>query len=566
VASIVIRVLFVGLFLFELVASSQTIETEVVESLLTRLVNGNEDERGNVVVDLARTGDQSAGIVLEHYRLGSLNLYEGKAVIYEEIVENDDFDEVALLLDPMTEEPLLGADGKQRQVLVFDLEEISPSRDERKAVRSAEVLLRLSSKNDESRFSAVKRCGQPPRNLEGLPFLEEIAGNDSNEKIRYVALESMHLIQLGEAISKDDSSSQLEKVKALGYLKSIRSLALIEEMIHDASENERSDEVVAVCIEAKDRIDAHQRSVNRFGSVVQGISLGSILILMALGLAVTFGLMGVINMAHGELMMVGAYTTYEMQRLFGHSAENSSDLFYLVALPASFVVAALAGAIIEVTVVRHLYRKPLESLLATWGVGLILIQLVRVRYGDNIGIISPTWARGGVEVMQDVMIPYARIYILGLCGGCVGLIYYLMNRTPLGLRIRAVMQNRDMANSLGVNTKKVDLYTFALGSGVAGVAGYAWTIIGGVTPDMGQQIFIVDSFLVVVTGGVGELMGVVCSGLGIGVLTKLVEPLQIGSFTFGPVWAKVVLLIGIITFIQFKPAGLFAPKGRLGDV
>lgn len=167
---------------------------------------------------------------------------------------------------------------------------------------------------------------------------------------------------------------------------------------------------------------------------------------------------------------------------------------------------------------------------------------------------------------QDIIIPYARIYILVLCSACVGLVYFVMNRTLIGLKVRAVVQNRDMANSLGVNTHRVDRYTFAFGSGIAGIAGYAWTIIGGVTPDMGQQVFIVDSFLVVVTGGVGEILGVVCSGMGIGLLTKFVEPIEIGSFTFGPVWAKVVLLIVIVTFVQFKPAGLFAPKGRNSDV
>jgi urea transport system permease protein len=271
-------------------------------------------------------------------------------------------------------------------------------------------------------------------------------------------------------------------------------------------------------------------------------------------------------MAHGELMMIGAYATFEMQRLFGHSPDNPSDLYYVAALPVAFLTAAFVGYLIEILVVRHLYQRPLESLLATWGIGLILIQLVRIRYGDNIGVNAPTWARGGLEVVQDLIVPYSRCFIIVLCGLCVLLIYYLMNYTKLGLRMRATMQNRNMANSIGVNTQRVDRFTFAFGSGIAGVAGYAWTLIGGVTPDMGQTNFIIDSFLVVVTGGVGELIGVICAGLGIGVLTKVIEPTTIGPFVVGAIWAKIMLLIIIVGFIQFKPAGLFAPKGRLSDV
>lgn len=176
------------------------------------------------------------------------------------------------------------------------------------------------------------------------------------------------------------------------------------------------------------------------------------------------------------------------------------------------------------------------------------------------------WARGGIEIIQDVVLPYSRCFIIALCAVSMSLVYILMGKTRIGLRMRATMQNRDMAKGLGVNTQRVDRFTFAFGSGLAGIAGYAWTLIGGVTPDMGQKNFIIDSFLVVVTGGVGELAGVIFSGIGIGILTKFVEPLQFGDFTMGAIWAKVTLLVVIAIFIQFKPAGLFAPKGRLADV
>lgn len=534
-----------------------------LDGLLVNLVDENAGVRKNAIDTLVRTGDVRVERLLEYFRLGSFNRWNGKPVVYEDTVENEDFDEFALLLDPLSGNPILGADGNQIQVLTDDLEEISPNRQERQYVRSAGVLLRLSSPDRESRLGAVKKAGQPPRNVAAAPFLEEIARNDTDETIRVAARESLFLIQFTESTPEHKVYEKWAAAESLGRMKSMRALPVLEEALQNPDIDLKAAET---CRQAVDRIKAHQRWVNRVGNVVQGLSLGSVLILMALGLAITFGLMGVINMAHGELMMIGAYTTYEMQRLFHHSPDNPANIYYLAALPASFLSAAAVGILIELLVVRHLYRRPLESLLATWGVGLILIQLVRVRYGDNIGINAPSWARGGIEVTQDVIIPYARIYFFAICSACVGIVYFIMKRTSLGMNMKATMQNRDMASSLGVNTKRVDLCTFALGSGVAGVAGYAWTIIGGVTPDMGQQIFIVDSFLVVVTGGVGELAGVICSGLGIGMLTKFIEPIEIGGFLVGPVWAKIILLIAIVAFIQFKPAGLFAPKGRLSDV
>ena len=420
-------------------------------------------------------------------------------------------------------------------------------------------------------MSGAKKCGDPPGIIESVSQLQALSENDPVKKIRYIAKESLLLIRLKQTSLEQDSHAHIEIARELGSMKSMRGRpqlqALYDEMMKDATEANPVDEDAKKTFKfAIDQIDGYQGFVGGVGNIFRGLSLGSVLILMALGLAITFGLMGVINMAHGELMMIGAYATFEMQRLFGHTPDNPSDWYYVAALPVAFLTAALVGYLMEVLVVRYLYRRPLESLLATWGIGLLLIQLVRIRYGDNIGVNAPTWARGGLEIMQDLIVPYSRCFIIILCGMCVLLIYYLMNYTKLGLRMRATMQNRNMASSVGVNTQRVDRYTFAFGSGIAGIAGYAWTLIGGVTPDMGQTNFIIDSFLVVVTGGVGELIGVICAGLGIGVLTKVIEPMQIGSFVVGAIWAKIIILILIVAFIQFKPAGLFAPKGRLSDV
>ena len=551
----------------------------------------SEDTEGSkaAIMTLAQAGDLRVEAILESYKLGELYFWNGEVVRCKETVEDDDFNEFCLLSDVLTAESILDADGKQATIPLEELEEISPSRAERKLANSAKFLVRLSSPDPEIRMSGVKKCGDPPGIIEAVPQLEKMVQNDPAKKIRYVAKESLLLIRLSRTSLEQDPEAHLEIVRELGGMKSLRGLPRLQEMFDELMvevealpdfeegtdiedldpEDEEALGIYKYAIAYKyaiNQINSYQGFVGGIGNIFRGLSLGSVLILMALGLAITFGLMGVINMAHGELMMIGAYATFEMQRLFGHTPDNPSDLYYVAALPAAFLAAAFVGYLIEVLVVRHLYRRPLESLLATWGIGLFLIQLVRIRYGDNIGVNAPTWARGGLEVVQDLIVPYSRCFIIVLCGLCVLLIYYLMNHTKLGLRMRATMQNRNMANSMGVNTQRVDRYTFAFGSGIAGVAGCAWTLIGGVTPDMGQTNFIIDSFLVVVTGGVGELIGVICAGLGIGVLMKVIEPLGIGSVVVGAIWAKILLLIIIVGFIQFKPAGLFAPKGRLSDV
>lgn len=542
-----------------------------IRSEIHKLSSENAVTRKDAVIALAKTGDMRMEVILQSYKLSELYVWNDAVVLCKEIIEDEDFNEFCRVSDVLTGEPILDADGEPHEIPVEELEEISPSRAERKLANSAKFLLRLSSPDREIRMSGAKKCGDPPGIIASVSQLREMSENDPVKKIRYIAKESLLLIRLNQTSLASDSRAHLEVARELGNIKSMRGRPqlqkLFDELEKDANgANPVHEDARKTYKFSIDQIDGYQGFVGGVGNIFRGLSLGSVLILMALGLAITFGLMGVINMAHGELMMIGAYATFEMQRLFGHSPDNPSDLYYIAALPAAFLTAAFVGYLIEVSVVRYLYRRPLESLLATWGIGLILIQLVRIRYGDNIGVNAPTWARGGIEIVQDLVLPYSRCFIIVLCGMCVLLIYYLMNYTKLGLRMRATMQNRNMARSVGVNTQRVDRYTFAFGAGIAGVAGCAWTLIGGVTPDMGQTNFIIDSFLVVVTGGVGELIGVICAGLGIGVLTKVVEPTQIGSFVVGAIWAKILLLVVIVAFIQFKPAGLFAPKGRLSDV
>ena len=560
-------------------ASEQKINESELLSLLQSLAVDDDEVRANVITSLAKSGDPQLERFFELYRQGSVYNWPDESggvriVVNEETVMDDDFNEFAPLVEPISGKPFL-VDGKQAKPDLLDLEDISPGRKIRTLVNSSKFLLRLFSKDQEVRSSGVKKCGDPPFLPEAVPFLKEIINDPSvDEKIRWLSKESISLIRFSGKLEGENSlTDRINALQKLGELNSLRANARIKNFQNElneslasgtitAGEKRKFDDEIARVTRA---LESHKDSVELAGNLFRGFSYGSVLILMALGLAITFGLMGVINMAHGELMMIGAYVTYEVQMYFGHTPDTPIDSYYFAALPMAFLVSALVGLIMEGVVVRHLYNRPLESLLATWGVGLLLIQLVRIRYGDNIGVNSPTWARGGYEIAQDIILPYARLYLIGLCVAAVSFVYFILRRTRQGMLIRATMQNRDMARSLGVRTRNVDRFTFALGSGIAGVAGYGWTIIGGVTPDMGQTNFIVDSFLVVVTGGVGELAGVLFSGLGIGVLSKAIEPMEFGDFVVGPVWGKVLLLVFIVAFIQFRPSGLFAPKGRLAD-
>ena len=547
-------------------SSTDTTGDATLLEQMAKLAGDDAAARKQVLFDLAKSGDSRLEAFLENYRTGSVYLWNGQIVVCTETEEDEDFNELAPLTHPLTGEPVLGADDKQAKPDILDLEDMSPDRAGRLAARSALFLLKLSSPDPESRLVAVKKSGTPPYNAEAIPFLEDMAQSDTDEKIRFTAKESLLLIRLGTDVPIDQAEQRWAAAGQLAEMKSLRALPMLEEMLRDEGFSKHGQVAREQCEKAVASINSHQSFVNWVGYVFQGLSLGSILIIMALGLAITFGLMGVINMAHGELMMVGAFTTYVIQQLFvNYLPQGMFNWYYVVALPSAFLAAACVGWLIEIAVVRHLYRRPLESLLATWGVSILLIQTARLIFGDNIGVNSPTWLRGNVEVMQDVILPFNRLFIIALCALCVAMIYTLINRTKLGLRMRATMQNRDMADSLGVNTRSIDSYTFAFGSGLAGLAGYALTLIGGVTPDMGQN-YIVESFLVVVTGGVGELLGVICSGLGLGVATKVIEPMQFGDFTVEAIWAKVFVLACVVAFIQFKPAGLFPPKGRLADV
>jgi urea transport system permease protein len=281
------------------------------------------------------------------------------------------------------------------------------------------------------------------------------------------------------------------------------------------------------------------------------------LLLIALGLAFAFGLMKVINMAHGELIMVGAYVTYVFQQAFADIlGGNELGIWFLLAIPAAFLVTALLGLVLEVTLIRFLYGRPLDTLLATWGVGLVLQQAARSIFGaPNVQVTSPEWLNGGLTVMPGLLLPYKRLFIIALVIVCVVGIYIHLSRSGSGRRIRAAMQNREMAASLGVATRRVDAMTFALGAGLAGVAGSALTLIGPIGPTIGT-VYIVDAFMVVVLGGVGNLLGTVVAAMLIGMFNTLFELGTSASI------GKVLVFVMIIAFLQWRPAGILALRTR----
>ncbi len=416
---------------------------------------------------------------------------------------------------------------------------------------NAIAALQLFSPDEGQRASAARVLREGADEAR-LPLIEKAYAAETSPQVR----QELALARAAVLLASGDQARRIAAAKALGRDSSPATRTLLLERL--AAE---SDSGAKAALETALRsVEAQLAWNDRLGVLFSGLSLGSILLLVALGLAITYGLMGVINMAHGELMMIGAYATYVVQGLFQrHLPPAAFDWYLLAAVPASFAAAALVGAALERGVIRFLYGRPLETLLATWGISLMLMQLVRSIFGaQNVGVENPGWMSGGVVVLGSLQLPWNRIVIVGFAGCVLLATALLIARTRLGLFVRGVTQNRPIASCMGVNTARIDTYAFALGSGIAGLAGCALSQIGNVGPDLGQA-YIVDSFMVVVLGGVGQLAGTVYAALGLGVLNKLLE-----GWT-GAVLAKIAVLVFIIFFIQKRPQGIFALKGRSAE-
>ncbi len=368
--------------------------------------------------------------------------------------------------------------------------------------------------------------------------------------------EAMALSIAAAEIADPDKARRVAAVSVLAGSSDLRVRSVLQGRLGQ----EADPDVKAAIRAAFDRIQTKVTLYGYVENLVQGISLGSVLLLAAVGLAITFGVMGVINMAHGEMIMLGAYSAYVTQEVFRALLPPSWIGAYLIAaLPVAFLVAAAIGIAIERGVIRFLYGRPLETMLATWGVSLALQQAVRMIFGaPNKEVANPDWMTGAIEIAGGLSVTWNRVYIIIFCFAVLGLIAVILRRTSFGLHMRAVTQNRAMADTMGIPTARIDALTFGLGSGIAGMAGVALSQIGNVSPNLGQ-IYIVDSFLVVVFGGVGNLMGTLVGALTLGIVNKFLEPVA------GAVLGKVVVLVCIILFIQKRPRGLFAAKGRAAD-
>jgi urea transport system permease protein len=410
--------------------------------------------------------------------------------------------------------------------------------------------IKLFSADAKVRAEAAKTLKGEPDEAK-LPLIERAIAAETVPGIKLALEQIRYAMLLGSA----DRAKRLQAATALGASGTPATKTLLLER----QRVETEPDVKAAVASALRTIEGRLAWGERLGVIFTGISLGSILLLVALGLAITYGLMGVINMAHGELMMIGAYATFVVQNLFKAYAPGAFEAYVLVAIPVSFMAAALVGAGLERSVIRWLYGRPLETLLATWGISLMLQQAARSIFGaQNVPVENPSWLSGGVDVMSNLTLPFNRVAIVVFAVLVLVAVAALIARTRLGLFVRGVTQNRRMAACMGINTARVDTYAFALGSGIAGLAGCALSQVGNVGPDLGQS-YIVDAFMVVVLGGVGQLAGTVYAALGLGVLNKFLEGWQ------GAVLAKIMVLVFIVIFIQKRPQGIFALKGRSAD-
>ena len=429
-----------------------------------------------------------------------------------------------------------------------DLSQVTLVNTLRKALNFGQAKVKLNSNDASQRLAAVDILENNLDELD-LATVKQLYLNEKNDQVK------ARLAQLKARLdfNSTDEFTKIEAVKVLSDSNRPDVLALIEQSLAQPQSNAV---LKTALVDAQKKIKTRIQMSEWSGHVFSGLSTASILLLAALGLAITYGLLGVINMAHGELIMIGAYTTYVVQSFFKTHFAGLVDWYLLAAIPAAFLVSALIGMLIERTVIRPLYSRQLETLLATFGVSLILMQAVRMIFGaQNVEVSNVAWLSGGIAVTPSLMLPYNRIAIIGFTVAVLLLLLFLLNKTRFGLFVRAVTQNRQMARAVGIRSARIDMMAFGLGSGLAGLAGCALAQVGNVGPDLGQN-YIIDAFLVVVVGGVGQVWGAVLAALGLGISGTVLE---IG---LGAVLAKIILLVLVILFIQKRPQGLFAIKGR----
>lgn len=510
------------------------------EFLLDELITaGKTAEKINLINLIANSSLAQRVVVLEALQAGDLYYTKkDKRLVYAHAVV-DGYSAVVVVNNED-----LGVVGNR------SLRKISINNELRTVLRGVLAELALRSEDATTRLQAAKNLIRSPSS-DFLPAIERAKAVETDKRV----IESLNIAAAMVNLNSDKQILRLDAIESFRGTLDTDAMSILASMqlldskgSHLEKDTLVRESAAAVLAEMRDKAKIFKLIENTFF----GLSLGSVLLLTAVGLAITFGVMGVINMAHGEMMMLGAYTTYVIQLLM----PNYIDYSIIVAIPAAFMVSGLVGIVIERGIIRHLYGRPLETLLATFGVSLILQQAVRSIFSPlNKSVTAPSWLSGSLEINGALSLTYNRLYIIAFSLIVLLLLVFLLKKTFVGLQMRAVTQNRAMSNSMGIRTGWVDALTFGLGSGIAGIAGVALSQLTNVGPNLGQS-YIIDSFMVVVFGGVGNLFGTFFAAMSLGVANKFLEPFA------GAVLAKIFVLVFIILFIQWRPRGLFALKGR----
>ncbi len=561
------------LFFFLLLPATRALAADPARELIARAaLASDEAEKRQLIASLAGQESAAVGDLLAAWRQDALFIFTApdgaKVPVQLTGAKNSAGAQTAMRID--TGAPLLDSSGQPRLLVGTELVRVRHNTALRRSMKLVLDVLDLVSPDPARRLQAVQTMGFT-QDLEKLPVFRQRLEKETNKRVILALREAIAVTQL-----KDPSADvKLAALKELRELSTLSSADILTTALKDATAA-NNPALIAAAKSAIASVESHRSTVNFFGTIFRGLSLGSILLVLALGLAITFGLMGVINMAHGEMIAVGAYTTYLMQNIFGAGITIpffglslgipgmnltgwAYQCYFIAAIPMSFLMAALVGIALERGVIQFLYRRPLESLLATWGVSLVLQQVFKLMFGaNNVQVSSPVYLAGNWTV-NDIILGWNRVFVIGFALMIVFGVWLVLTKTPLGLLIRAVMQNRGMASCMGVRTERVNMMTFGLGSGLAGLAGAFLSQIGNVGPSLGQN-YIVDCFMTVVVGGVRNmraLPGTVISAFGIGLTDQSLQQILLN-----PVLGKIVVLLAIILFLQWRPAGIFTTRSR----
>ncbi len=529
------RYFLLGLVYLSSAQSLASTEVEALEDLTPKILSRKFDDRKSAADWLSESQPALAKVVLSQWLEGSLYIHKPSQALYS--------------IDSLKEGSIAHHISDGSEVIIQtkrDFKKAKLNNKLRSYLRLQLAKIDLISPDEDTRLAASKKLlGTQEASL--ILLISNQAKVEKNEEVKNQLLLAIDL----HTALKGEGDNQLKAIEQISKHKQKHVFQVLNQLL-----KQNTDEaVLAAANKAMGKYQESQRFYAGVETLFFGLSLGSVLVLTGIGLAITFGVMGVINMAHGELIMIGAYTTYVIQKIM----PSYPGVALVLSIPAAFMVSGIVGIAIERCVIRHLYGRPLETLLATFGISLILQQAVRSIFSPlNRSVTTPEFLSGSLEINPMLAFTFNRLYIILFCIIAFTALMMILKKTSLGLQVRAVSQNRSMAKAMGIRSERVDILTFGLGSGVAGIAGVALSQLTNVGPNMGQA-YIIDSFMVVVFGGVGNLWGTLVAGLSLGIFNKILEPWA------GAVLAKILVLVFIILFIQKRPRGLFPQRGRAAE-